>query len=569
MSLEAFNEVLERLAADPRVKGIVLQLKRLRVSLARMQSLREAILRFRKSGKRVVTYATQLDTLSYTLASAADEIIVPESAEINVAGLWMEAFFLKDTLALAGIEADLEAIAEYKTAGDIFRRADMSEAHREMLNALLDSYYNWIVRTIAEARGLSVEDVTTAINAMPMRAAQAKEAGLVDAILFEDELEEHLKAPGAVVTWEAARAWVKRPYRWHPRQVIGVISLEGGIVVGESRRLPIPIPFFGVQAGSDTICRALRRAERDRRVAAVVLYVDSRGGSALASDLIWREVVRIRRSTPYHMLRSEESPMSSWKSLLYIAPNSNLACDTGGTPYHVLRSEERGLFSGKSLLLPNSNSNLARDTGGKPVVVYMGDVAASGGYWVSVGASAIVAQPGTITGSIGILVGKLVISGLYKRLRAGREALFRGEAAGMFHDMARRFSEQERQKLQALMEEMYNRFLAHVADGREMSREDVHSIGRGRVWTGQQALERGLVDELGDFNKAVAKAKELAGLDPERWMPVVPIAAGKKPMLPKPFPRGDEIWQLIEDTIEGFFSGNILALCPWDFRIRG
>jgi signal peptide peptidase SppA len=313
----------------------------------------------------------------------------------------------------------------------------------------------------------------------------------------------------------------------------------------------------------------LRRAERDRRVAAVVLYVDSRGGSALASDLIWREVVRIRRSTPYHMLRSEESPMSSWKSLLYIAPNSNLACDTGGTPYHVLRSEERGLFSGKSLLLPNSNSNLARDTGGKPVVVYMGDVAASGGYWVSVGASAIVAQPGTITGSIGILVGKLVISGLYKRLRAGREALFRGEAAGMFHDMARRFSEQERQKLQALMEEMYNRFLAHVADGREMSREDVHSIGRGRVWTGQQALERGLVDELGDFNKAVAKAKELAGLDPERWMPVVPIAAGKKPMLPKPFPSGDEIWQLIEDTIEGFFSGNILALCPWDFRIRG
>jgi protease-4 len=211
----------------------------------------------------------------------------------------------------------------------------------------------------------------------------------------------------------------------------------------------------------------------------------------------------------------------------------------------------------------------ARDTGGKPVVVYMGDVAASGGYWVSVGASAIIAQPGTITGSIGVLGGKFVISGFYRRLQAGREALFRGEAAGMFHDVARRFSERERQKLQALMEDDYNRFLAHVADGREMSREDVHSIGRGRVWTGQQALELGLVDELGDFNTAVAKAKELAGLDPERWMPVVPIAAGKKPILPKPFHSGDEIWQLIEDTIEGFFNGNILAICPWDFRIRG
>jgi len=500
MSLEAFNDVLERLAADSRVKGAILELKDLRVPPARVQSLRQAILRFRESGKRAVVYATQLDTLSYTLASAADEIIVPESGEINVAGLWMEAFFLRDTLALAGVEGDLEAIAEYKTGGDVFRRADMSEAHREMANALLDSDYNWIVKTIAEARGLSVEDVTSAINAMPITAAHAKESRLVDTILFEDELETHLKAPGAVTTWEAARPWVRHLRRWHPRQAIGVISLEGAIVVGPSRRLPIPIPFFGVQAGSDTVCQALRRAERDRRVAAVVFYVDSGGGSALASDLIWREVERLRRS--------------------------------------------------------------------KPVVVYMGDVAASGGYYVSAGANAILAQPGTITGSIGILGGKFVTSGLCKRLRAGRKVLSRGEAAGMFRDVAR-FSEGERQRLQALLAEGYDRFLARVADGREMSRGEVDVIARGRVWTGQQAHEQGLVDELGDFNTAVARAKELAGLDPERWVPVVPIGAEKKPLPPRSFPAEEEVRRLIEEGPGRILHEHILALCPLDFRVRG
>lgn len=500
VGLEDFNNILERLASDSRVKGVVLQLKDLHVAPARMQSLRQAILRFRKSGKRAVVYATQMDTLSYTLASAASEIIVPESAEINVIGLWLEVLFLRDTLALAGVEADLEAIAEYKTAGDMFRRTDMSAAHREMANTLLDSTYAWIVKTIAETRGLSMTQVTDAINAMPMTAAQAKEAGLVDTVLFDDELAMHLKAPGAVTTWEAARPWVKRPNRWYPRRVIGVVSLEGLIVMGSSRCLPIPMPFFGVQAGSETVCRALRYAERNKNMAAVVIHVDSLGGSALASDLIWREVVRLRRS--------------------------------------------------------------------KPVVVYMGDVAASGGYYVSAGADAIVAQPDTITGSIGILGGKFVTSGLYKRFQAGREVLARGEAAGMFSGVAR-FSEQERQRLQVLLTESYNRFLTRVADGRGLSRDEVHAVGRGRVWTGQQAHERGLVDELGDFNTAVAIVKELAGLDPERWIPVVPIAAERKPLLPQSFPNGDEVRRLIEEGLGGVLHEHVLALCPWDFRIKG
>ncbi|RMF26362.1 MAG: S49 family peptidase, partial [Chloroflexi bacterium] len=408
MSVEALNAILERLAADARVRGVVLQFKGLDLAPARVQSLRRALERFRRSGKRVIVYAPFLGTYTYVLASVADEIIVPPGADLYVTGLLMEAFFLKETLALAGIEADIEAIAEYKTAGDILRRAEMSEAHREMLNALLDAFYRWVVETIARARNLSEEEVEAIINGMPMTAEQAQEAGLVDAVRFEDEVKAELEKSGAVIPWSAARRWVKRPRRWQPASVIGLVPVEGTIVLGESRRLPLPFPLVGAQAGAETVIRVLRRVAREERVVAVVLYVDSPGGSALASAMIAREVVRLGRR--------------------------------------------------------------------KPVVVYMGDIAASGGYYVAAGAQAIVAQPGTLTGSIGVLGGKLVSAGLLRKLRARREVLTRGEAAGIFHDAAP-FSPQERQKLRAQLEDVYARFVAHVAEGRGMDREAVDTVG--------------------------------------------------------------------------------------------
>ncbi len=504
MSLEALNAVLERLAADNRVRGIVLHLKGLDLAPARVQSLRRAVERFRRSGKRVIVYAPSLGTYTYALASVADEIVVPPGAALHVAGLLMEAFFLKETLALAGIEAEIEAIAEYKTAGDILRRAEMSEAHREMLNALLDALYRWVVETIARARNLSEEEVEAIINGMPMTAEQAQEAGLVDAVRFEDEVEAHLEESGTVIPWSAARRWVKRPRRWRPASAIGLVPVEGTIVLGESRRLPFPLPLVGDQAGTETVIRALRRAAREERVAAVVLYVDSPGGSALASAMIAREVVRLGRR--------------------------------------------------------------------KPVVVYMGDVAASGGYYVAAGAKAIVAQPGTLTGSIGVLGGKVVSAGLLRKLRAGREVLTRGEAAALFHDAAP-FSPQERRKLRAQLEDTYARFVAHVAEGRGMDREAVDTVGRGRVWTGQQAQERGLVDELGDFEVALARAKELAGLDPERWVPI--WSFGMMPQLPLPLPllasarSTGMVLQELREGVEALFRDPVLTLCPWHFRIQG
>lgn len=498
LSVEGFCELLERLAGDARVAGVVLRLHALGLPPAKVQSLRQAVERFRRSGKRAVAYATQLDTLSYALAAAADEVVVPESAEIHVVGLAVQATFLKDTLALAGVEADVEAIAEYKTAGDVLRRSEMSPAHREMLDALLDSLYGQIVGAIAAGRRMSREAVQAAVDRMPMTARQAQAAGLVDALRYEDELDAYLRAPGGLVTWEAARAWVRRPRRWRPDRAVGVVAVEGTIVVGPSRRMPLPIPRLGVLAGSETVIQALRQAERERRLAAVVLLVDSPGGSALASDLIWREVRRLARK--------------------------------------------------------------------KPIVAYFGAVAASGGYYVAAGASAIVAQPGTITGSIGILGGKVVTAGLFARLRAGRELLWRGAAAPMLRDAAP-FSEVERARLQALLADGYERFLARVAEGRRLTRDAVHAVARGRVWTGEQALERGLVDELGDWEVALARAKALAGLDPRRWAPVVALRPTKLPLLPQAWPPASAGgWA---DALAGLRPGVPLALCPWTFTFGG
>lgn len=499
LSIEELDGILQRLAGDARVAGVVLRLHPLQVSLARVQSIRDAITRFRCSGKRVVAYAIHLDTPTYLLAAAASDIIVPESAEVQVMGLWMQAVFLKETLAKAGIAADIEAIAEYKTAGDILRRTDMSPAHREMANALLDSLYSWLVEALARDRGLSVDELTRAIDAMPMSAQQAKAAKLVDAICYEDQLEDYLDARDALTPWSAARAWVRRPLRMATDRVIGVVAVEGTIVVGHSRRLPMSIPLVGTLAGSESVSQALRAAERDRRIAAVVLLVDSRGGSALASDLIWREVMRVRQR--------------------------------------------------------------------KPIVAYCGSVAASGGYYVACAANVIVAQPGTMTGSIGILGGKLVAKGLLDKLAARYVEIERGAAAGMFRP-ARPFSPNERQRLLRQLEESYGRFLDRVAQGRRLERDAVDAVARGRVWTGQQAQAHGLIDQLGDFETAVARAKALAGLPPEEWLPVVPIRPPKAAQVAARFPGPAAcMWQ--GDELRSLLGGAPLALCPWSFEVHG
>ncbi|MEE8392549.1 MAG: signal peptide peptidase SppA [Anaerolineae bacterium] len=509
VSLAQMRATMEIVGGDRRVRTVVLRFGTLQAGLSTLYSLRRLLLDLRAKGKRLIAWLPTADTHDYYLASACDEVIFPQAGRLSMLGLRFEAMFLKDALSLAGIEADFETIAEYKVSPDTFRRSTMSEPHREMLDSILDSAFGEIVAAIAEGRGLDETQVRELIDAMPLTASEAVEAGLADAVLYEDELPAHLSSNDVAVpllTWREAARWLRRPIKWSTRQRIGVVSLEGVIVPGRSRRIPIPVPVpipLGTQAGAETVVQALRSAEADARIAAVIFYVETPGGSALASDLIWREVCRLR---------------------------------------------ER-----------------------KPVVVLMGGQATSGGYYVSAPANHIVARPTTLTGSIGIWSGKFALAGLYRQLGIGREAVQRGAMAGLYSETAP-FSEKERERIRRDLGTSYALFKSRVAQGREMAEEQVEQVARGRVWTGAQAREIGLVDELGDFETALKTAKKLAGLEPEREYTIVQVHPPRHALLPPPFPSTEgKITSLnaVLDSLQGLARERVWALAPWTVQVRG
>ena len=503
-SVDSFALALERIAADSRVKGVVLIISGLTAGSATLGSLRTTILRLRQAGKQCVAYMHELDTWSYYLASACDQILAPESVSFRAAGLWTETLFLKDTLALVGLEADFEAIAEYEVSPDTLRRSEMTAPHREMLESLLDSLYGELLAAMAQGRQLAEERIRDLLDMAPLTATQAAEASLLDGVCYEDELPHLLgsgEIPATLVAWDAAQRQLVQPRRSHSRRAIGVISLVGTIVRGPSQRAPIPVPLPlplpPAQAGSDTLVQQLRAAAGDKRLAAIILHVDSPGGSALASDLIWREVASLRRT--------------------------------------------------------------------KPVVVFMSNLAASGGYYVSAPASEIVAQPTTLTGSIGIWGGKIVAKELHGKLQASRQIISRGKAAGIYSDAAP-FSDDERARIRADIGSSYASFKACVAKGRSLSDDEVEAIARGRVWTGEQALEIGLVDSLGDLRDAVNRARQLAGLSPRRHAPLLDLVIPKRYHLAQATPVELSAWL---DGARSLLREGVYALAPWSVRFRG
>ncbi len=519
VSLEEMQHAIDVVSGDKRVRGVVFLIQRVQAGAAALHTLRRMMLDLRNSGKQTLAWLPSAETWDYYLASACEEIILPPSGRFNVLGLRSEALFLRDTLATAGIEADLESIAEYKTTPDMFRRTSMTEPHREMLEAILDSIFDELTAAIAEGRGIAEEQVRQLIDEMPMTPDAALAAGLIDATLYEDELAAHL-APredvrtaadseaddltddhAPLVTWDNAARWLRHPARWTTRERIGVVSLEGMIVPGKSRRMPMPVPLpVEAQAGAETLTAALRQAEADPRIAAVIFHVDSPGGSSLASDLIWRQVRRLR---------------------------------------------ER-----------------------KPVVVLMGGQATSGGYYVSAPADQIVARPTTLTGSIGIWGGKFVIGDLYEKLEVGHQDVQRGARANLYSEF-RPFDEEEREQVRQELGATYARFKQVVAQGRDMTEEGVEEIARGRVWTGEQAVRIGLADELGDFETTLAMAKRLAELDPEKEHTVVQIAAARQDVLPSPFPINDEPgWATLRDVLYNLTRERVWAMAPWIVRVR-
>jgi len=458
-SLEEWRERLGALSAEPRVRGIVLKITDLTAGPASVESLRAALGVFRSSGKRVVAYAATLDLKAYWLAGAADSIVVPESAEIALHGPRTEISFLRVALDRLGLLPQYHHIAEYKTASHRFLYPKMTEAQREMMDALLDGLFAEVVSSIASFRNLSEAAVQEAIDDGLLSATMMRAKGFVDAVAFEDELPAMLGTdrPARLMPWAQARWRIRLPYRWRSleRRAIGVVQLIGAIVPGESRDLPVPVPLLGAHlVGHETIARAFRAVERSPALKAVVFYVDSGGGSAVASDMIWREVERVRKS--------------------------------------------------------------------KPVVVFMGNVAGSGGYYVACGSAHIVAGATTLTGSIGVVAGKISAHPLAERLGVRREILMRGQTAAMFSGFTA-FTEREWAALRWWMEGIYARFTGRVAAGRGKPVPEIEALARGRVYTGRQALTLGLIDEVGNFESAVRRAKSLAGIPADADVPVLTV----------------------------------------------
>lgn len=454
---------IHRAAEDPRIAGLIARVQLPAAPPGGVQELREAVAAFAAVKPSLAWSETYPSTLSYYLASAFGEVWMQPSGTVGLIGFATNALFLRDALEKAGLQAQFVARGEYKSAANMFTQTRYTEAHREADSRMIESLHNQVWAGIAESRGLDTVTLDDVADRAPLLRDDALGAGLIDRVGFRDEAYRRIvELTGVELTGEAAepdsadapsRLFLSRyaQTREHgpslpgrkPKPRIAVVTVAGPIVSG--RGGPQVLPMSRSSAGGDTIAAALREAGADDDVTAVVLRVDSPGGSVTASETIWREVCRLR---------------------------------------------DRG----------------------KPVVASMGAVAASGGYYVSMAADAIVANPGTVTGSIGVVTGKLVARDLKDRLGVGSDAV-RTNANADAWSVNVPFTAEQHAMVEAEADLFYDDFIRRVAEARSMTVDDVDAMARGRIWTGADAHERRLVDELGGFRTAVRRAKVLAGLD--------------------------------------------------------
>jgi len=446
-------QVLNKAAEDKEVSGVILKISLLNSGLAKIQELRKGIFDFKRSGKFILSFLETGGNKEYYLASAADEVYLVPLGDLNLTGLVTEVAFYRGFFDKWGMIPNFEHIGEYKSASDILTRKDMSPAHREATNSLLDSLFQSLLNDLAQREGFSdPKKVQEIIDKGPFTAEEALKEGLVDKVLYEDQfydlVRQKNKGELPLVNAKVYMRTALRPSRWGWRPKIALIYATGSIATGES----FYAPLLGKVMGSKTICQAISLARKSDSVKGIVFRIDSPGGSALASDIIWREVELTR--------------------------------------------------------------------GEKPFVVSMSDTAASGGYYIAMGADKIVAQPTTITGSIGVIAGKFDLQGLYDKLGINKEVITRGKNADLFSDY-RSFSPEEREILLKMIGNIYKNFVHKAAQGRKMTDEGIDSIGKGRVWTGEQAKENGLVDEIGGITEAISLVKEMAKIPAEAEVEVV------------------------------------------------
>jgi protease-4 len=450
-TLRDFLDALERAGSDPRVKGLYARLGSDELGLATCQEVRDAIRDFRAKGKFAIAFADSFGeggpgTRPYYLATAFDEIWLQPLGSVGLVGLHSDTPFLRGALDRLGILPSFDHREEYKTAMNSLTETAMTPPQREEIEDLLRSASGQIIRGIAGDRKLSEAEVTALIDRGPFLAEEALAARLVDRTGYADEAALRAReraGPGAkLVSLSRYLDGAGRPHDNGP--TIALIYGTGLITAGGGTATPL---LDNAELSAHQLGRAFHEASTDAAVRAILFRIDSPGGSAVASETIWREVARAR--------------------------------------------------------------------GQKPVIVSMGDVAGSGGYYIAAPADKIVAQPATLTGSIGVLAGKLVVGGLLHKLGITDDSAQRGANAGMF-SVFEDFSPAARQRLDAFLDETYRGFKQRVATGRHLSEDQVEAAAKGRVWTGEEAKKNGLVDALGGYDVALQLAREAAKIPADK-----------------------------------------------------
>ncbi len=476
-SLLGLTSELRKAARDPRLHGVVFRVRSLELGWAQAEEIRQAILKLSEKGKRTlaVLEVEGFGNAPYYLASAAERVAATPGGNSPFVGIAAEYLFLGGLFEKLGVDVEYERVGEYKSAVESYAETKMSDANREQTNALIDSIEGQFVRQIAASRKRSEDQVRLAIDSAPSAPESFVEHGLVDEVATFDAAVAGLGEHAQVKAEDYARV-SPESVGFEATASFAIVHGVGAVVVGAgqfSNGSPV--------MASDTLAEALHDAAADPEVKAIVLRLDSPGGSPLASDLIWQAIRDIQKQ-------------------------------------------------------------------GKPVIASLSDLAASGGYYVASAADAIVSQPQTLTGSIGVFVIRPMLGGLMEKLGVGVESITRGARADLLLSTVP-LSAEARAVLRDDVQHTYDRFLDRVAEGRGLDKAAVDKVARGRIWTGEQALAIGLVDRLGGIPEAVLAAKEKVGLAPDADVLLVQYPP------PKPVAQ-----QLVEALQGGSVSLELLGL---------
>jgi len=468
MTVREVLDTIETARTDPYVEGLFVYIDQPDLGWARVAQLRRAIEDFQSTGRRAYAYLQSEDTLGYLVASACKEITMPEPSVLYLTGVRADLYFVRNLLDKVGARADVVAVGQYKDAMEMFTETEMSESTREMLTSLVDDLTSQAVAMVSRSRDLPPEKARELFTSGPYTAAQARENGLIDTVEYYDQrvwkleevaghsidvqydygFEEPEGMEVSFFTFLQQMMQGGHPYAGTGKPFIALVYATGEIVPGYAE----DYPFAEDLIAQEDFLGVIDDLESDENAHAVVLRIDSPGGSAEAADVIWNRL------------------------------------------------------------------KLLSDT--LPVVVSMGDLAASGGYYIATPADRIFAERGTLTGSIGVIGAKLVLGDLYQKIGIQTQSVGGGPYSDLFSE-TRSWNEDEREKMRFLLDDTYQRFVGKVAGDRGMTLEAVDAVAQGRVWTGRQAAERGLVDEIGGIEDAIAEAREMAGFKPEDDVEVV------------------------------------------------